>query len=391
MSIRINSETGSVLIPFDEDNEIASESSPAVFEITDGELRLVAETVDDDFDGSNLDGERWTKSEQGGISVVQNWGYVQMSGTAGTGGGRGRIVSTYQFTGIDFVIEVDFQSLSLPSFPEGGWAGIILYDGSSFETSQNTIELIRISDGFGDGYYLIRIYQDGIQTGWSRVETTDTSGTLRLVKLGGFIKAYYDDAGDFVQIGRDYFFAVDINMRLALSAEALGGYAISCQFDNFTATGTTDFPAKYSTSEGYVITREITLSTLLRWKEVLFRIKRNTGGTLKIKTEYATLTGSIAWAQFGDELTITEDRQTIDLLDVPVNKDGTDLLRFTITGSSTDGNGRCSDLESIELETVINAPEKYVIGRDRTRRILASTKDGIDRLKTGVAILTETP
>lgn len=122
--------------------------------------------------------------------------------------------SLFQLRG-DFDVQVDYALFNGSHFDNGG-IGLATLDGGVWRYNSDTG-----SDVYGFAF---------------ETPTTDTTGTLRLVRLGNTATAYYYSAGNWVSLGSSSYTTSDVNMVLAYHnyADKQIGSPVYLALDNFT-------------------------------------------------------------------------------------------------------------------------------------------------------------
>jgi hypothetical protein len=138
------------------------------------------------------------------------------------------------FTG-DFDVQVDYQSVSVGAGPTDGGLNLI-----ATMDPKNAIYVRRKL--WGTSLYDKSVINNGGSwTSYASVATTDTSGKLRLTRVGAVVAAYYWTGSAWVQIGSDYTMTYARPMYLDLYVGPAGGTAnVTVKVRNFTInSGTT--------------------------------------------------------------------------------------------------------------------------------------------------------
>jgi DNA-binding SARP family transcriptional activator len=196
-------------------------------------------TISDNFAGTQIDGTIWYEIESGtGWTLAQDDGYVEFafSPTATAGGAYnqfgGHLGSQCKFPG-DFDARVDY---SLPQWPLGNGMTVNLW---AFVTNASTTNAgwavwRQSSPQWGEQY--------GSYTGpdsSAGVSVDDRSGTLRLVRSGGLLRAYFLHKGNWQSLTaarNDGLATIAIGAN-GSSAAAFGGQPVVVDFRNFSVTG----------------------------------------------------------------------------------------------------------------------------------------------------------
>jgi hypothetical protein len=131
------------------------------------------------------------------------------------------------FTG-DFDVQVDYQSVSVGAGPTDGGLNLI-----ATMDPKNAIYVRRKL--WGTSLYDKGVINNGSWTSYASVATTDTSGKLRLTRVGAVVAAYYWTGSAWVQIGSDYTMTYARPMYLDLYVGPAGGTAnVTVKVRNFT-------------------------------------------------------------------------------------------------------------------------------------------------------------
>jgi len=123
--------------------------------------------------------------------------------------------SLFQLRG-DFDVQVDYALFNGSHLDNGG-LGLATSDGGVWRYN-----------GMGSD-----VYGFAFET-----QTTDTTGALRLVRLGSTATAYYYSAGDWVSLGSSPYTTNDVNVVLAYHnyADSQIGSPVYLALDNFTVS-----------------------------------------------------------------------------------------------------------------------------------------------------------
>jgi len=196
-------------------------------------------TISDNFAGTEIDGTIWYEIESGtGWALAQKDGYAEFafSPAASPGGAYnvfgGHLGSQCKFPG-DFDARVDY---SLPQWPLGNGVVVNLW---AFLTNSSTTNAgwavwRQSSPQWGEQY--------GSYTGpgaSAGVSLDDRSGTLRLVRGGGLLQAYFLHKGNWQSLtaARNDGLATVAIGASGSSAAAFGGQPVVVDFRNFSVTG----------------------------------------------------------------------------------------------------------------------------------------------------------
>jgi hypothetical protein len=173
----------------------------------------------EDFSGAGPDTFWWTPGATGGNTVVQTGGRIEMtqSDISGTGG----MGFKFQVTG-DFQVQVDYALLD---WPAANYHRIgVGAPGWVVERSQHP--------GWFDEAYLT--HYSALGDGVYPVPTTDTAGTLRLVRSGSTLTGQYLGSNGWVDIHS--FTHPGASADTLVGFSIWNGYAsvpVKVAFDNF--------------------------------------------------------------------------------------------------------------------------------------------------------------
>jgi DNA-binding SARP family transcriptional activator len=191
---------------------------------TTGHGRREPIRISDDFNKPALNTSIWSSGSDGsgaGFELANGQLVFSIAGDA-TFDPTGTVDSSITTT-CDFPFGFDARiHYTLPQWPSANGAALNLTSG---------VELIqRFTAASGDGY-------NALPFGGTVLQLPDTSGSLRLRRSQGFIRAYYLHDHQWTELGRTNFGgAIYLGLALGTSAHAWQGQAVSAAIDKFTVT-----------------------------------------------------------------------------------------------------------------------------------------------------------
>jgi hypothetical protein len=188
---------------------------------------LLARTITDNFSGASLNTGLWVDISQGGPSISQTSGQLQVTipGTS-TGDWNGNIQSKFILIG-DFDVQADFSLLNWPA-DNGIRVGI---------RATGAVERVGAGAGFGEEYLT-----DFGGNLLGRVGTVDTSGALRMTRTGNILEGFYraEDGVSWTSLGSWSDPTFGANTKILLGTWSgppfFGGKDAIVAFKNFQVT-----------------------------------------------------------------------------------------------------------------------------------------------------------
>ncbi len=179
--------------------------------------------MDDDFNDNFLDPNRWSIEGPPGTVSERN---QRLEIALGQGAGGTGIVSVCSLAG-NFDVQVDYTLLNWPpSNPYGLRLGAVDLGVGQF----GEVGIYRNSSaGHPLEFYTLVFADHATQT-----VTTDTTGTLRLVRIGSTLSGYFDNGANWVLVGSSTATTTATRFNLDVStsdSQASGNILIA--FDNF--------------------------------------------------------------------------------------------------------------------------------------------------------------
>jgi hypothetical protein len=194
-------------------------------------------TISDAFGANQIDGTIWYQIYQGsGWTLSEHDGHLEFAFPAGaTPGGQynvygGHVGTVCEFPG-DFDARVDY---SLPEWPTAN--GIVVSLWMFFKPNNLGWEAVRQSSPQWGEQYSGWI---GVGHGGS-VTLDDLSGSLRVVRRNGVVRAYFLHNGQWLKLGSNQNAALAVIAVGAGSGEAppMSSNPVVVDFTNFTITAT---------------------------------------------------------------------------------------------------------------------------------------------------------
>jgi DNA-binding SARP family transcriptional activator len=189
-------------------------------------------TISDAFDGNGVDGTIWYQSQSGsGWTLNESGGHLEYAFTAGgVAGGQytvigGHLGTMCKFPG-DFDAQVDFR---LPQWPGGNGIAATLWAWFG-PTTIGRYVWRQSSAKWGEAYSS----DTGENAG---VPLNDTSGSLRLARVGGILTAYFMHNGHWQTLTSNPMDGVATLAVGAWGDDTFGGKPVVVDFNNFSVTG----------------------------------------------------------------------------------------------------------------------------------------------------------
>ena len=191
--------------------------------------------IEDDFEDPAFDSLMWRSGQNGGgISTDERNGRLEFAidpQAAPQTGGFGADYTTQCTLSQDFDVRVDFQLLTWP--PKNG---LTVFLSPAFQGS--TIWTFVSRKGAPHNGSETERYSTGIYGHVPpEVPAVDTSGALRMARVGKYITTYYRWRDQWVRLGRAYAAGiVRLVLGVAANAPEFGSQPALVAFDNFRAT-----------------------------------------------------------------------------------------------------------------------------------------------------------
>lgn len=193
-----------------------------------------ASVMDDNFNDNSLNRTRWNlETTPTGVNPSISEVNQRLELTMGPGSGGGGVVSQCSLTG-SFDIRVDYRLLSWPAnnkhsvrigTPDlSGPLWLLSLNRSSFQTESYT--------------YVTS------QTGTLSTPTSHSTGTLRLVRSGSALTAYFASGGNWIQVGSATSPTGPTRVNLDVGTADSSAPAVKIAFDNFVVSGQISCPGQ---------------------------------------------------------------------------------------------------------------------------------------------------
>jgi len=213
---------------------VPGQNSDGSFEVFAVRLRSA---IDDDFNDNFLDPAKWESfSGIAGSTIIETNQRLEISLAAGGPGGAG-IISRCSLGG-NFDVQVDYALINWPPMNLYGLSfGAFELGGSIFRNSstQSSLEFYTVVAG-GNA---------------AQVPTTDTSGTLRLVRIGSTLSGLFLSGSTWTQVGSGNVNTGTTRFSLGVGPAASAPGDIQVALDNFRANlGTVVCPSAAPTVTG---------------------------------------------------------------------------------------------------------------------------------------------